>query len=60
MRLLFGLAFAIVCWAAGNGIRGPLAVYRQSRDRRALAIASAWTALCILSAGTSVWLLVTS
>jgi hypothetical protein len=60
VRLFFAAGFALVCWRASLGIAAPLRVYRDGRDGRALAIAGAWTMLCVAAGGTSLYLLVTA
>jgi len=59
-RLIFALAFAVVCWRAGGGVYAPLAVYRRTKDRSALAIACAWSALACASGIISIWILLTT
>lgn len=60
MRLLFALAFALVCWRTSAGIGPAMRLYRDTCAGSTLAVAITWTALCIGSAAASIYLMATS
>lgn len=59
-QMIFGIGFAILCGAAGRGVVRPLQVFNLSRDRRALAVAIAWTVLGFAAGCFSIFIVATA